>query len=56
MPIEIREIVIKTEVRTGINNQESLKINEEIQKLKRQLKVEVKKMLVDQTKRNKIKR
>jgi len=56
MPIEIREIVIKTDVRTNVSSQNSQLTKSEIQKMKNQLMLECKKMVENQLKRKQIKR
>ncbi len=53
MPIEIREIVIKTEVRNDLSNQNAVLKKEDFQQLKNQLKLECKKMILDYSKRKK---
>ena len=53
MPIEIREIVIKTEVRNDLLNQNAALKEEDFQRLKNQLKMECKKMILDYSKRKK---
>ncbi|NQY29148.1 MAG: hypothetical protein HRT69_06720 [Flavobacteriaceae bacterium] len=53
MPIEIREIVIRTEVRNDLSNQNTALRKEDFQRLKIQLKMECKKMIFDFSKRKK---
>lgn len=56
MPIEIREIVIKTEVRFNSENQKSNEHKEDIEQLRTQLLEECKRMLKDQSVRKKERR
>ena len=56
MPIEIREIVIKTEVRNDFSNEHAGIKKEDVKRLKDQLRVECKKMIQDYSKRKKDKR
>jgi|TARA_B110000977_G_scaffold199338_1_gene286420 hypothetical protein len=56
MPIEIREIVIKTEVRFNSENQKSNEYKEDFEELRAQLISECKRMLKDQSVRKKERR
>jgi len=52
MPIEIREIIIKTEVRQGVPNNNLLTQKEDLNKLRNQLLQECKKMIKSNLKKN----
>jgi hypothetical protein len=56
MPIEIRELVIKTEVSTGNKNHVGNVSDSDLKNLKKQVLEECKRMLVENEKRNSHKR
>lgn len=56
MPIEIRELIIKTEVQIGITNESSKLIEEDLSVLKKQLLTECKRILIEASKRQAYKR
>ncbi|MEM0577648.1 MULTISPECIES: DUF5908 family protein [Flavobacterium] len=56
MPIEIRELIIKTEISSRDNFKDSNAKEAEIQLLKKQLLEECKRMIAERTKKNSYKR
>ena len=56
MPIEIREITIRTEVRTTAFQREELKEERDLQRMREQLLEECKKLILGRTKRKNYKR
>jgi len=56
MPIEIRELVIKTEVSTGSKNHAGSATDSDLKNLKKQVLEECKRMLIENEKRNSHKR
>ena len=56
MPIEIREIIIKTEIRTVVQDRRIIKKKEDFQVMRKQLLQECKRIIFEQTKKNIYKR
>jgi hypothetical protein len=56
MPVEIRELIIKTEVRSVEQNENNVFRHEDITELKSELLSACKRMILEQTKRSNFKR
>lgn len=56
MPVEIREIIIKTEIVSGTREHSGSVKEKDINTLKKQLLEECKRLIAEQTKRNNYKR
>ncbi|WP_162800085.1 DUF5908 family protein [Pedobacter jeongneungensis] len=52
MPVEIRELIIKTQISTSEANQHAGISAEDVKQLKKQLLAECKKMITERTKRS----
>ncbi len=56
MPVEIRELIIKTEVRSVEQNEKNVFSRKDIIELKKQLLIACKRMVLEQTKKSNFKR
>ena len=56
MPVEIRELIIKTEVVTEMHHAPSLSENRDLSELKAELLAKCRRMIVEKTKRNNLRR